>query len=179
MNTYETTRRAELYRESSANGTATWSILFGFAFLTLPMLISTTILLGLVYHYRVLPGHNASDVLEAVSDNASGNDYFVNLSSTLLIFLSSVSSSLAPMLSGVAMFIFAFPLSARILRDTREDLAAKLMTPKQLALTLRFISGGAYLSLWKWLGYRTKKNNRSSSSLAMSAAVVLVTLALA
>lgn len=171
--------KASWSEESSEHGSATRSILFASIFLTLPMLSFTAILLALVYYYRVFPQVTSHDPLQTVEASASSSNYYVQIRSTLLIFLSSVSSSLAPMLSSVAMFIVAFPISEKLLRDTRKRKTARLMTPEELALTLRFINGGAYISLWKWTQYRLRRNVRQSSALIVSAAVVFVAFLLA
>jgi len=125
------------------------------ALLTIPMLILTSVLFAFVFGYRI-------DLEEEPYPNLKGNEstlgddsaYYVDLNSTLLIFLASWMSSLAPMLAGFAITLAAYPIAGRLFEDTMQSNRERLLTPFQLNLTLKLVNGSTWSSLWSLLLYR-------------------------
>jgi hypothetical protein len=132
-------------------------ILFSFFIVAVLLTVFSAVLLGMVIIYRVRPGDAAAASLRQRSQHENNNDdagvIFVNLNATFLIFIASWSSSLAPSLAGFAVALASYPAARSYLRTVRQGDARKLLTPYQLALTLRFNGGGGLGALWHWLVY--------------------------
>jgi hypothetical protein len=118
-----------------------------FVILTIPMLLFSACLLGLVFHNSVSPPSSAFEGQD------EAGIYYVNLSATSLIFIASWSSSLAPVLTGFALKLISYPLASDFLRSAKSSKAEQLPTPYQLALILRFLNGGGVGALWSWIKY--------------------------
>lgn len=125
-------------------------------FLTIPMLVLTCILFSFIFGYRVtstvapferLRGSNSSSQL-------SNDAFFVDLNSTFLVFIASWMSSLAPMLASFAIALAAYPVAERLYHDTMQYKRENLLTPFQLHLTLRLITGSTWVAIWNMLLYR-------------------------
>ena len=124
---------------------------------TLPLLILSATLLGLIFRYRANQAHDASSsflpqLVTAVDESA----YFVDFSATRLLTLASWTSSVAPMLPMFAMNLISYPVAQRILRSSKPRQARDLPTRYQIHLYLELLEGGVG-SLWKWFKYRTWK----------------------
>ncbi|KAJ5949991.1 hypothetical protein N7454_001575 [Penicillium verhagenii] len=76
-------------------------ILIAFAVMTLPMLIFSGLLLGLVFHYRVTQNDFTSSDLTFDSDQNDSSVYFVRISATTLTTVASWSSTVAPILLNI------------------------------------------------------------------------------
>ncbi len=146
------------------------------------MTIFSVVLLGMVFRHRV---KRNSEVSPRLRDNASKstdvNVVFVNLNATLLIFIASWSSSLAPSLAGFMVSLASYPVAGDYLRILRQGNPRELLTPYQLALTLRFTGGGGLSALWLWirylLGWNTVRQRQARPLRAVSS-VFCVTLLL-
>lgn len=157
-------------------------IITSFVIVTIPMLLFTAVLLGLVFHYRV--SHNSppfENLLVAGAQDEAGV-YYVNIEATVLIFISSWSSSLAPILTGFVVALVAYPIARKFLQEARAHRPQQLLTPYQLALTLKFWDGGGVGALWNWLkyvfGWRSKRQ-RQASPLKSTASVTVLAIILA
>ena len=148
--------------------------------LTIPMVLFSAILLGLVFHYRV-SHHSAPFANLLVGDEQDEPGvYYVKLNATILIFISSWASSLAPALAGFALTLNSFPVTKRLLEAQGRDDVRDLPTPYQLALMLRFISGSTLSSLWTWVKYlfqwRAKRQHQASALRHTASVALLATL---
>jgi hypothetical protein len=120
---------------------------------TIPMLVLSFLLLGLVYRYRV--EQNPANLLGPASQATSeSNAFLVKLSATRLITVASWSSTCAPMLPTFAMTLISYPTARRILASSKRREVAKLPTPYQLSLLLGLFTGSIG-SLWDWVKYQT------------------------
>ena len=156
----------------------TWSFLV----LTIPMLLFVCVLLGLVFHYRVQSKGVPFENLRLSDDQDEKGVYYVNISSTILVFIASWSSSLAPALASFALALVGYPVARRYLREERAERNGKLLTPYQLFLTLQFLDGGGISALWSWLKYLFRWRNQrqaQASPLSTTASVVVIALILA
>jgi hypothetical protein len=123
-----------------------------FVILTIPMLLFSACLIGLVFHFKVTPPSKIFENLQ-VDEQDDDGIYYVNLSSTFLIFIASWSSSLAPALTGFALTLFSYPLASKFFKSTKSSKAEQLPTPYQLALALQFLNGRGIGALWNWIKY--------------------------
>jgi hypothetical protein len=148
-------------------------ILFSFFVAAVLMTVFSAVLLGMVFHHRV---QRNSEVSPRLRDSASEADdssvVFVNLNATLLIFIASWSSSLAPSLAGFMVSLASYPVAGDYMRILRHGNPRKLLTPYQLALTLRFTSGGGLSALWQWIlyliGWNTSRQRQARPLRAVS-----------
>ena len=152
-------------------------IALSFSVVTIPMLMFTGVLLGLVYHYRITHNEVSFETLRAPGSIDEAGIYYVNLSATVLIFISSWSSSLAAILAGLMMTLASYPIAWRHLRDVRAYRPQRLLTPFQLALTLKFLDGGGWGALWSWIKYVAgwrKQRQLQARTLTASASVMIL-----
>ncbi len=129
-------------------------IFWSFFVMALLLMAFSAVLLGMVIAYRVPPNASEFPRLRLRPESSSGNGViYVDLNATFLIFIASWSSTLAPSLAGFAVALASYPSARRYLQTVRQGDARRLLTPYQLALTLRFHSGGGIGALWAWLLY--------------------------
>lgn len=157
-------------------------IVLSFVIVTIPMLTFTAALLGLVFHYRVTHNGAVFENLDLTGTRDEAGIYYVNLNSTLLIFIASWSSSLAPILAGFVLALASYPIARGYLRDSRTERSHQLPSPYQLALILKFLNGGGLGALWTWLKYLAgwrQRRERQSNSLTSTASVAILATVLA
>lgn len=151
-------------------------------FLTFPMLLLTCVLFAFVFGYRIDRNDEPFEQLKGNDSSLPTDDaYYVDLNSTLLIFLASWMSSLAPMLAGFAVTLAAYPVAAKLLQDTTQHNRDRLLTPFQLHLTLRLINGSTWSAIWNLLLYRLgwgKRVKGQGVALVSLSRVTLVVVAL-
>jgi hypothetical protein len=129
-------------------------IFLAFAIIFLPLTILSGVLLGLIFYYRVVPNNSLSSTklqLPQGSDASNDSFYLVDFSATKLTTVASWTSSVASLLPGFVMTLLSYPASSRILKASKDESAASLMTPFQLCLFVSLLKGGIG-SLW----YRLK-----------------------
>lgn len=147
----QTTTSQHNEKTKGRNGEIAWSAIL----LTIPLLLLTCVLFALVFGYRVTIDDAPFDHLKG-NESALGDDdaYYVALNATFLIFLASWMSSLAPMLTGVAITLAAYPIAGKLLQDTIGDNRQNLLTPFQFNLAVRLVDGSAWSGLWRLLLYK-------------------------
>lgn len=152
-------------------------IAFSFIIITVPMLLFAALLLGLVFHFRVTHNGSLHKQLQLHGTTDEPRVYYVNLSATVLVFIASWSSSLAPMLVGFVLALAAYPICRQYLNQARASSRQELLTPYQLALTLRFMNGGGFGAIWSWLKYHARwKHVRQSQGSALSRTALITIL---
>ncbi len=146
-----------------------------FTIVTIPMLAFSAALLGLVYRYRVTHSIPTDDRLRSSDTTDEPGVYYVKLSATVLIFISSWSSSLGPLLLSFLMTLASYPLARHFWHDIRQQ-KDTLPTPFQFALSLKFIGGGGWGALYSWSRYLVgwKKQRQFQSTLLTESAFVTV-----
>jgi hypothetical protein len=127
-------------------------ILLALAITFLPLAILTAVLLGIIFHYRVVPNNYSILQLPQGSESSYGSFYLVDFSATRLITVASWSSGVAPLLPGFVMTLLSYPAGKRILKASEDESAVSLMTPFQLSLFISSLKGGIG-PLWKWSKY--------------------------
>lgn len=126
--------------------------------LTFPLLVLTCGLFALIFAYRVDLSFRSSSLANSATRNTTDlpdkGAYYVDLSSTTLIFVASWMSSLAPLLTGFAITLAAYPVAETLLEDSDKGARERLLTPFQLHLALRLLDGATWGSIWNLLLYR-------------------------
>lgn len=164
---------SQLQRSKGKVKEITWNAFF----LIFPVLLLTCLLFAFIFGYRVDQKGEPFEQLRGIGSSSLDNDaYYVNLNSTLLIFLVSWMSSLAPMLAGFAVALAAYPVAARLFEDTTQQNQVRLLTPYQLHLTLRLINGSTWGAMWKLMVYRLSWGKRVKGQGAALVSLFRVTL---
>ena len=122
-------------------------ILIAFLVMTLPMLLFSGLLLGLIFHLRVVHNGFVSNNLAFSDGHRDSNAIYVRISSTTLITIASWSSTLAPLLIGFTITLISYPVSKAILRAGKFGNTQDLPTPYQLSIILQMIANGSPTSL--------------------------------
>ncbi|KAK0707747.1 hypothetical protein B0H67DRAFT_321678 [Lasiosphaeris hirsuta] len=158
------------------------SILIAFAMTALTMTIIPAALLCLIFANRLTHGATLSVDLQTPVDTAQGRAsgiYYVNISATTLVFLSSLMSTLASVLVASLMLLFSYPAMSRILAKSRLQ-GDDLPTPFQLNLLVQLFRGGLG-ALWSWLTYLVEwrgKRARIATEVNLTAAFSVAAIAL-
>jgi hypothetical protein len=148
-----------------------------FFLVSIPMFVFSTVLLGLVSHFRVSHGHVPYSNLDFPGSQDEAGVYYMNFGATRLIFVASWSSSLAPALVGFALTMYSFPIAHNYLQHTREQRKTGLLTPYQLSIVLRLFTGGSLGALCAWVNYLYKwRSRRQSQAPALMGTAALATL---
>ena len=125
--------------------------------LVIPMLVLTVVLLSLVYTH-LMPDYHSTYMKEGRRGIPLGDAYYVNYSATRLVFISSVSSTLAPFLISAATILFSYPLAYSIARNSDKALTSRLPSPYQLELIIEAVDA-RLKSLWNMLLYICSSRN--------------------
>lgn len=120
---------------------------------TVPITALTIAFLVMVFHYRVKPNGGPIENLRVPSIEDGGNAIYIDLNSSFILFVTSLASSLAPILSGLILFLASFPMARQLSDSIEKGRVDGLPTPYQLALTLKFLGGGVYGAIWSWIKY--------------------------
>ena len=121
------------------------------ALLIVPMLTLAALLIGLVYGYR-MPDHNSSYSLDNQTAIPLGSAYFVNYSSTTLVYLASLSSTLSTLLIPTAMLLYSFVLANDLAKDSDQAALSNLPSPFQLDMLIKMVEG-RLMVLWSYACY--------------------------
>lgn len=128
-------------------------ILLAFCIITVPMVVFSGLLLGLVFHFRVVHNEFISKNLSFTGVRNEPNVIYVKISATTLTTVASWSSTVAPILVGFVISLVSYPVARRFLVAVQNNQAPQLPTPYQLSLILRMLASGGPASLWHWVSY--------------------------
>lgn len=130
-----------------------WALEIGLAsaLLILPMLVLTAVLLALIYGHQ-MPNHNSTYSYNNETQLPLGTAYYVNYSATTLVYIASLSSTLATLLISAAMMLFSYSLARGMAQRSDANDAAGLPSPFQLQLLIRMVDG-RLTALWSYLLY--------------------------
>lgn len=148
--------------------------------LTAPLPLSAA-LYTFVLVFRVNVQKDVSSAFTIVNSGVDNKAYYVKISSTLLIFVASWMSSLAPFLAGFAIALATYPIARRLLRDTKQERYRNLPPPYQLTLALKIVSGSVWCGLWGLFLYNEswdERVDRNATMLTSLAAVALTSILL-
>lgn len=129
------------------------------AALILPLCTLTVVLLALVFGYQ-MPNHSSTYSNDNGTELPLGSAYFVDYSPTTLVYIASLSSTLATVLISAAMVLFSYSLARTMASKSDAIKASELPSPFQLQLLIRMVDGrlaalGSYLLYW--LGRKQRK----------------------
>lgn len=155
-----------------------WLLEIGLAsvVLILPMFTLTAVLLALVLGHQ-MPNFSSSYSYNNETELPLGSAYFVNYSATTLVYVASLSSTLAPLLISAAMILFSYSLARSIARESDANNAPKLPSPFQLQLLIKMVDA-RLTALGSYLLYRFGKKQRRVTVVPMLFEAVAMTLAL-
>lgn len=152
-------------------------ILIAFSVMTLPMLIFSALLLGLVFHNRITQNDFSSSDLAFESNQSDPNAYFVQISATTLTTVASWSSTVAPILVGFGVALVSYPVAKGMLRASENHEVSQLPTPFQFSLIVRIISSGSFSALWSWLtysfGWRGRRERQGGAIKSLTTVLIL------
>ena len=145
-------KRLEAQKWTTSKGNmGGWILEIGFAsgVLILPMFTLTAVLLALVYGHN-MPDHNSTYSYNNETELPLGSAYFVDYPATTLVYVASLSSTLAPLLISAAMVLFSYSLARSITRESDANNAPNLPSPFQLQLLIKMVDArltalGSYL----------------------------------
>jgi hypothetical protein len=100
------------------------------------MLLFASLLLGLVFYYHVIHNEPPFEQFQLEGTRDESGVYYVNLNSTLLVFVSSWVSSVAPLLGSFILALTTYHICRNYLRQVRANRRQALLTPYQFSLTL-------------------------------------------
>lgn len=141
----------------------------------LPMVLFSTILLGLVYGYRVDPeaANKDIDIWENSSHRLHNGYIYVHYSSAQLLFITSWSSSMAPVLLCFLMKLWQIEASRDIIEASKGSNHERLITPYQLSLIIN-MSTGTLSELITYIKYLLwKKKAKQPPVLTKSASILI------
>ncbi|KAK0515611.1 hypothetical protein JMJ35_001645 [Cladonia borealis] len=155
-----------------------WILEIGFAsgVLILPMFTLTAVLLALVYGHN-MPYHSSTYSYNNETELPLGAAYFVNYPATTLVYIASLSSTLATLLISAAMILFSYSLARSMTLESDANNAPKLPSPFQLQLLIRMVDG-RLTALGSYLLYRLGKKQRQVTVVPMLIEAVAMMLAL-
>jgi hypothetical protein len=147
------------------------------ALLLLPLPIFNGVLLGLVYHYQVLQEPQVSSNSDLATYGKDADAYYVNISATLLVFIASWSSTLAPVLVGSIATLASYVAARQTLSSQLRGDASRLTTPYQLAILISLLASGSVGALWQWTKYLVgwrKQRQRQGTALVNTGVIVAI-----
>ena len=143
---------------NSRMGVQKLEIGFASALLIVPMLTLAALLIGLVYRYR-MPDHFSSYSLDNQTALPLGSAYYVNYSSTTLVYIASLSSTLSTLLIPAAMLLYSFVLANDLAKDSDRAAVSNLPSPFQLDMLIKMVDG-QLLVLWSYIRYALGSKRR-------------------
>jgi hypothetical protein len=166
------------WRSQSSITGAYRTIWISCAFITMPMVVLSCLLLGLVFNNQVLESDAAPGSLQLPTDHHPfSGDYLVDYSATKLITVASWTSSIAPLLPAFVMILLSYPVASKIREASLQNRPSSLPTAYQLSLYLKNLNGSIE-SLWDWYRHNLHRKGAGSGSTIAGPAVglTLVTL---
>ena len=144
-------------------GGAYKEILLSSSVIVLPMLTLSITLLGLIYTHPmpdekssyVLTQEEADTIYVGPNDGVTlnlGSAYYVDFSATQLVFIASISSTLATVLIMPAMVLFSYVVAHHLARDSDLSKTANLPSSYQLALMINTLDA-RFSALFSFMYY--------------------------
>ncbi len=103
-----------------------------FAAVFFPLIAFSIVILWLIFHYRVQPVLSSQLDLQTAPNENDAAYYYVNFPATQLLFITSWSSTVAPILVGFIMTLSLFPISKKLFEVSLSDNLRQLPTPYQV-----------------------------------------------
>lgn len=168
-----------MYAQTFSCRSARWEIMTSSCLAVVPMTFLTIALAILVSKFQLQPGSGSISTSVAPYSDLGGDAFYIDVNSTLLVFIASWMSSLAPLLTGFLISLAGFPIAQKLLEDTIHRPHA-LPTLAQLAIIIKFCSGAPCSGLWDLLvRYRCRIAKHTPSRMLNSLTMVTITAMLA
>ncbi|EXJ53676.1 uncharacterized protein A1O5_13128 [Cladophialophora psammophila CBS 110553] len=126
-------------------------------------------------------GFPDSITVDGTNRSLSDQEYYVNYSATQLVFISSLSSTLALALVPVAMSLFGYMAAFTMQKASNTGKSSNLPSPYQFELAIRLL-GGSFTDLYQYLKYIFHPRRKRLAAVPMlhhSALVLALMLSLA
>ncbi|CVK96692.1 uncharacterized protein FMAN_11022 [Fusarium mangiferae] len=128
---------------------------------SIPLIAFSALLLGLVFHYQVIPKNPNSPSFQSAA-SADSNVIYVDFPATTLIIVASWSSTMAPLILPFLLTLVSFPVSRTLIQASQSGDRTRQPTPRQYALILRIMSNASLSALWSCITYLfTSKRKRA------------------
>ncbi|KAF2157606.1 hypothetical protein K461DRAFT_273808 [Myriangium duriaei CBS 260.36] len=153
------------------------SIACSLCFAVIPMIVLTVVFLTLVFAYRLdVNDIPYPDLTPHAFYHHLDDAYYVKLSSTFILQVSSWASTVAPLCGGIFVTLASYPICRAYLLRVKLGHEKALPTPFQLSLLIRFLEGGSYGALWSWILYCVtwRKRQRQATPVKQIAGVTLL-----
>jgi len=141
-------------RKLTAKSTGVSDVLIAGATVVLPMVLLSAILLGLISQMRVRHNPPVDESLTLDQARDRPGEIYIDMNYSKLNTIASWSSTVAPILTGFCMTLFAFPAARSLLLSAGQGKGKQgHMTPYQLALSIQLISATGLGTVGKWMLY--------------------------
>jgi hypothetical protein len=128
---------------------------------SIPLVAFSALLLGLVFHYQVIPKSPISSSFASAA-TADPSVVYVDFPATTLIIVASWSSTMAPLILPFLLTLVSFPVSRTLIQASQSGDRTRQPTPRQYALILRIMSNASLSALWSCITYVfTSKRKRA------------------
>lgn len=142
------------------------------ACLIVPTVLLSVGLLSFIYIHKI----DNSTILAISPETIQDTAIYVDASSTVLVFISSWMSSLAPLLTAFAVALATYPIAQQLLQDSNDERRDKLPTSFQLSIAIKFVNGSTWSSLWNLLHYSAHRRRSMSRHSPTLVSVTMVTI---
>lgn len=137
-----------------------WELLLASSLLILPMLGLSITLAGLVYT-RLVPDNDSTYSDDDHSNIPIGSSaYYISYPAMRLVFIASVSSTLATVLISPAMVVFSYLVAHYIAASSDAREVHKLPSPYQLVLLIRMLDA-RIMAIWSFVCYSLNSKGKT------------------
>lgn len=149
---------------------AIWTIVCGVALPCIPIIVVSTVLLVVIFKYRVVPRdgwpefyvepsaddgiNNVTDLIYAIRKEGGAPAYYVDYNPSTITTIAGWTSRVVPYLSSSIMALVAFYAARNIVVKSKRGKHDELPTPKQLTILIGLLSGSGWSPLKEALTHR-------------------------
>lgn len=162
--------------QEALNGTRTGKgeIWLALGVISIPLVVISSLLLGIVFIRRVQPTKSTSSALAINTNEQEPRVYYVQISSTTLVLLASFSSTISSILVGFIMTFLAYPISRHLLRAMQLGNPRSIPRLYQLGLLITLLNASGLAVLWRWVKYRIARSRHKAVGVLNAAGCGLV-----
>ncbi|KAL8933183.1 MAG: hypothetical protein Q9216_006482 [Gyalolechia sp. 2 TL-2023] len=169
---------AQLVKRNGIMNGAKLEIGLASAMMLIPMLALSAILMALVYSHQ-MPDNSSTYTIGNETAKSLGSAYYVDYSATTLVYIASLSSTIATLLLSAAMVLFSYFLASKFAKQSDNGEDSLLPSPYQLELVIRIIDG-RLMALWSYILYffGSKQNRIRIMPILWQASALMIALVL-
>ena len=142
--------------------------------ISIPLVVISSLLLGIVFIRRVHPMESTSSALAINANEHESNVYYVRISSTTLVLLASFSSTISSILVGFIMTFLAYPISRHLPRALQSGNSRSIPRLYQLGLLISLLNASKLAVLWRWFKYTIARSRHKAVGVLNAAGCGLV-----